>query len=85
MSKQIEILNKVKSGELSVEDAEIMLSGLNSSKQLPIEAIWNFGREMQRWTLHSSGQYYYKSKDHHQWPPDETASKEELLQKFFVL
>ncbi len=37
----------------------------------------------QGWTKHSSGEYWYKSKNQHQWPPDETADEEELLEKFF--
>ncbi len=35
------------------------------------------------WIEHSSKKYFYKSKDSHQWPPDETATEEELLEKFF--
>ena len=34
------------------------------------------------WTKHSSGEYYYRSKDFHQWPPDETATEDELLKMF---
>ena len=37
----------------------------------------------QGWTLHSSREYYYRSKNFHQWPPDETADEKELLDKFF--
>lgn len=34
------------------------------------------------WHKHSSGQYYYRSKDHHQWPPDETCEERELVGKW---
>lgn len=37
----------------------------------------------QGWHKHSSGEYWYRSKDYHQWPPDESATEEELLAKFF--
>jgi hypothetical protein len=35
------------------------------------------------WTKHSSGDYWYRSKNHNQWPPDESLTEEELLDKFF--
>ena len=36
------------------------------------------------WYLHSSNQYYYQNKkDFHAWPPEKTASEEELLDLFF--
>jgi hypothetical protein len=35
------------------------------------------------WQEHSSKEYWYRSKDSHQWPPDETVTEEELLNKFF--
>lgn len=47
------------------------------------ELGWAFAMFMKDWTEHSSGRYFYKSEDSSQWPPDETASKEELLDKFF--
>lgn len=34
------------------------------------------------WKEHSSGRYYYRSKDYHQWPPDETCEESELLDKY---
>lgn len=34
------------------------------------------------WELHSSGEYYYRSKDRHQWPPEETCELHELFQHF---
>jgi hypothetical protein len=36
----------------------------------------------QGWHKHSSGEYYYKSKDFHQWPPDEAKEIEELKKEF---
>lgn len=35
------------------------------------------------WHEHSSREYYYSSKDFHQWPPDKTATEKELLNMFF--
>jgi len=37
------------------------------------------------WHKHSSGEYYYKSKDFHQWPPDEAKEIEELKKEFKAL
>lgn len=34
------------------------------------------------WHKHSSGEYYYKSKDFHQWPPDESITIEDLKVQF---
>lgn len=31
------------------------------------------------WTKHSSGEYWYRSKDFHQWPPDETCDEIDLI------
>jgi len=39
----------------------------------------------QGWHKHSSGEYYYKSKDFHQWPPDEAKEIEELKKEFKAL
>jgi len=36
----------------------------------------------QGWHKHSSGEYYYKSKDFHQWPPDESITIEDLKVQF---
>lgn len=36
------------------------------------------------WNLHSSHEYYYRSENFHQWPPDETADEEELWEKFLI-
>lgn len=78
---QRDILQRVKNGELSIDDANLMLDGLNSN--LPIDRIWDFSKFMSGWTQHSSGRYFYKSKDHSQWPPDETATKDELIKRYF--
>ena len=49
------------------------------------ELAWAFSEFMKEWHPHSSGDYYYKNdKDFHKWPPDHTATKEELLDKFFL-
>jgi hypothetical protein len=37
------------------------------------------------WHKHSSGEYYYKSKDFHQWPPDEAKEIEDLKKEFKAL
>jgi hypothetical protein len=37
------------------------------------------------WHKHSSGEYYYKSKDFHQWPPDEAKELDELKVEFKAL
>jgi len=37
------------------------------------------------WHKHSSGEYYYKSKDFHQWPPDEAITIEDLKVQFKAL
>ena len=34
------------------------------------------------WREHSSGNYYYRSKDHHQWPLDETCEESELYNEY---
>lgn len=34
------------------------------------------------WEEHSSGEYWHRSKDRHQWPPEETCEKNELISKF---
>jgi len=39
----------------------------------------------QGWHKHSSGEYYYKSKDFHQWPPDEAKEIEDLKKEFKAL
>ena len=78
---QIDILQRVKNGELSPDDANLMLNGLN--RNVPTDRIWDFAMYMQGWHQHSSGRYFYRSKDHHQWPPDETATKEELIKQYF--
>lgn len=81
---QLEILHRVNNKELSVDDADLMLKGLsNSSVSSSHEGSWAFAMFMKDWHEHSSKQYFYKSKDFNQWPPDETATKEELLRKFF--
>lgn len=46
------------------------------------ELCWAFAMFMKDWEEHSSGEYFYKSKNSNQWPPDETATKEELLDKW---
>src|SRR3989344_2343435 len=38
-----------------------------------VEGVWSFAMFMKDWHEHSSKEYFYKSKDSHQWPPDETA------------
>jgi hypothetical protein len=53
------------------------------NNKLPIDGIWNFAMFMKDWTEHSDGKYFYKSKRHNQWPPDEVATKNELLFRFF--
>jgi len=37
------------------------------------------------WHKHSSGEYYYKSKDFHQWPPDEAKELDALKVEFKAL
>lgn len=37
---------------------------------------------VQGWTLHSSGDYYYRLKYSGQWPPEETCLEFQLLEKF---
>jgi hypothetical protein len=82
--KQLEILRKVSKGDLSPDDAHLQLLGLSIvSNSLPLDGTWSFAMFMKDWHQHSSGEYFYKSKDFHQWPPDETATKEELLKRFF--
>ena len=51
--------------------------------QIPLDRIWLFAMFMKDWHLHSSEEYFYKSKNFNQWPPDETATKEELIKRFF--
>jgi hypothetical protein len=34
------------------------------------------------WEEHSSGRYWHRSKDRHQWPPEETAEESELLKLY---
>lgn len=55
------------------------------SKSLPY-SVMAFHRWMVKegWQEHSSRDYFYKSKDHSQWPPDQTATEEELLRMFFI-
>jgi hypothetical protein len=72
----------------TIRTANNLMIGL--IKQAPAPAVgigkelgWAFAEFMKDWQLHSSGKYYYKSTNHGQWPPDETATKEELLNKFF--
>jgi hypothetical protein len=36
------------------------------------------------WHEHSSKEYFYRSKDFNQWPPDQTATDDELLRMFFM-
>lgn len=55
----------------------------NVSNSLPLDGTWNFAMFMKDWHKHSSGEHFYKSKNFHQWPPDETATKDELLRRFF--
>jgi hypothetical protein len=56
----------------------------DTEPQVGKELAWAFVTFMRDWHPHSSGEYYYKNdKDFHQWPPDHTATKEELLSKFF--
>ena len=52
-------------------------------RSVGIEGAWEFAKWMKQWHEHSSREYYYKSKNFHQWPPDETATKEELIEMFF--
>lgn len=33
----------------------------------------------EHWEEHSSGQYWYRSKDRHQWPPEQTCDETELV------
>jgi hypothetical protein len=35
------------------------------------------------WEEHSSGDYWHRSKDRHQWPPEETATAKELCVKYW--
>ena len=36
------------------------------------------------WHEHSSKEYFYRSENFHQWPPDQTATGDELLKMFFL-
>lgn len=52
------------------------------SGSLPLALMFHHWMINKGWTKHSSGEYYYRSKDFHQWPPDETATEDELLKMF---
>jgi hypothetical protein len=60
---------------------EEYVKGKEGDKEREIMSFYKWMRES-GWHEHSSGQYYYKSKDFHQWPPDETCEESELIGKW---
>ena len=54
--------------------------GLQSRRTFSAEEMLEFSKwkDKSGWTEHGNG-YYYRSKDPHQWPADETCMEEDLL------
>lgn len=54
--------------------------GLQSKVQYTASDMLEFAKWLAEsgWTKHGNG-YYYRSKDHNQWPADETCLEEDLL------
>ena len=63
-------------------DAVLEIITLFDLLQPPVSMAFHKWMVNEGWHEHSSKEYWYRSEDFHKWPPDETASEEELVNKF---